>query len=347
MGRKYKHLFDQITTEENLRLAFAKAAMGKRASFGYLVFREKAETNLARIQSELITGTWQPKPLREFTVFEPKPRLISAPAFADRVVHHALINVIDPIYDATFLPWTFACRQGKGTHGGVVWIQAQLRRHGYTHFLKTDFKSYFASIDRAVLHQEYRRKVTCPRTRWLMEQITPATGTGLPIGALTSQLGANVYGNIADQWLHHQAKVPFARYMDDIVVLGHDPAQLRDVKAGIEQVAAERMGLRLSRWQVAPISRGINFLGYRIWPTHKLLRRSSVTRAKRKIRTYAQHGDTDALRAFLSSWGGHASLADTHHLSAWLAAQHDLTDAQDKPRKPTRHDLLLDLMGAP
>lgn len=346
MGRKFKHLYDALASEENLRLAYQRASSGKRGSFGYLAFREDGEVLLEGLRQGLADQTWQPRPFREFTVYEPKPRLISAPPFADRVVHHALCAVIEPIFDATFLPTSFACRAGKGTHAGVKWVQSQLRRNGFTHFLKTDFRSYFASIDRAVLHAQYRKKVTCCRTLWLMEQITPPEGVGLPIGALTSQLGANVYGNVIDHYLHHELRVPFARYMDDIVVLGHDAAHLREVKDGIESVAAERLHLRLSRWQASPVSRGINFLGYRIWPTHKLLRRTSVARAKAKIKACAAHGDDDALRAFLGSWGGHASWADAHNLKTWLADRHDLSRAAGRPRKPTRHDLLLEMIGA-
>lgn len=346
MGKKFKHLYATITSEETMRRAYQRASTGKHGAFGYLAFRENSELLLEALRQQLIDQTWEPKPHREFTVYEPKPRLISAPPFADRVVHHALCSVIDPIFDATFLPTSFACRVGKGTHAGVKWVQSQLRRNGYTHFLKTDFKSYFASIDRAVLHEQYRKKITCKQTRWLIEQITPTDGVGLPIGALTSQLGANVYGNVIDHHLHHELRVPFARYMDDIVVLGNDIGHLREVKDQIEQVAADRLHLRLSHWQASPVSRGINFLGYRIWPTHKLLRRSSVTRAKAKIKAYTRRGDTEALRAFLGSWNGHASWADAHNLQTWLAEQYDLTGAVGKPHKPTRHELLLDLIGA-
>lgn len=345
VGKKYKHLYDTISHPDNIRAAYLAAAKGKRSSWGYLNFKEYAEANLLRLERELAEETWHPKPLRQFTIYEPKARLISAPAFADRVVHHALHSVIEPIFDATFLPTSFACRNGLGTHAGIVWIQAQLRRHGYSHYLKTDFKSYFASIDRKILHQQYRKKISCTRTLALMEKITPVEGQGLPIGALTSQLGANVYGNIIDHHLHHNLGATFARYMDDIVVLGHDIGHLREIQREIEEFAVEFMRLRLSRWHVAPVNRGINFLGYRVWPSHKLIRKSSVASAKKKISAYTREADTHALTAFVGSWGGHINWADCHNLKTWLATEYPVQAVMKKTSKPSRDDMLSNLIG--
>lgn len=347
MGKKHKHLFDQITSEQSLQNAYRRAATGKRQSHGYLVFNEYAQVRLLDLRRQLIDGTWRPSPLREFTIYEPKPRIIGAPTFADRVVHHALCAVIDPIFDAAFLPYSYACRPGRGTHAGVIAVQAQLRRHGYTHFLKTDFRKFFPSIDRAILHAEVRRKITDSRALDLFTKIVPDTGLGVPIGALTSQLSANIYGNILDRYLHHQLKVPFARYMDDVVILGNDPVHLRAVKDQIEAFAAERMHLALSRWRVAPVGHGIDFLGYRIWPDHKLLRRSSATRAKRTIRQSVEHDDHETLTAFIAAWKGHAALADSANLRRWLNTEYDVAArlrAAKRAHLKSRDDMLRDLL---
>ena len=344
MGKKYKRLYEQICSEENLREAYRRASLGKKNSFGYLAFKEHAEKHLADIQETLENETWKPDPMRQFIVYEPKARKISAPTFRERVVHHALCIIIEPIFDAVFLPTSFACREGKGTHAGARWVQRNLRKYKYTHFAKTDFSAYFASINREVLHREIRRKISCPKTLRLITKIIPETGVGIPIGALTSQLSANIYGNIVDQYLHHQLKVPFARYMDDIIVLGYDLAELRAVKNKIENLAAERLGLRLSHWQVSPVSQGINFLGYRIWSTHKLLRKSSVTRAKRKIRVYTKYAETEKLRAFLGSWKGHIFWSNSYNLRRWITAHFDLTEALSPREIPTRPQLLENLV---
>ena len=331
-----------------MQTAFRRASTGKRQSHGYLVFNEYAQARLLDLQGMLIDETWEPSPLRTFTVFEPKPRVIGAPTFADRIVHHALCAVIDPIFDKTFLPYSFACRNGRGTHSGVVHVQAQLRKHGYTHFVKTDFRKFFPSIDRTILHQQVRRKITDKQVLRLFAKIVPDGGNGVPIGALTSQLSANIYGNMLDQYLHHELKVPFARYMDDVVVLGNDPEQLHDVKDSIEAFAAEHMRLELSRWRVAPVGHGIDFLGYRIWPRHKLLRRSSVTRAKRTIRHAAAHEDDATLSAFIAAWKGHAELADSANLRQALDEQYAVANGLRRHRLShikSRDMLLQDLLG--
>jgi len=343
MGKRYRNLYPAIADIESLRAGYKRAQEGKRSSNGFLVFQEHAEANLLDIHNRLVDETWEPEPYRRFLIYEPKQRLIGAPSFADRVVHHSLCATIEPIMDKTFLPWTFACRYGKGTHAGVVYVQSQLRKHGYTHFLKTDFRSYFPSIDRALLHREYERKIACAATLDLLRKIIPPTGTGVPIGALTSQLSANVYGNIMDQYLHHELRVPFARYMDDIIVMGNDPDHLRKVKRNLEAFAQASMKLEISRWQVSPVSRGVNFLGYRIWPTHKLLRKSSVTAAKRKVRRFVARDERENLARFVGSWKGHASKADTHNLLIWLEHNYDVArhvGMHKKAPRPSRQALL-------
>lgn len=318
MGKRCKNLYGQIANLDSLYRAYGKAQDNKRQSNGFLVFQEHAPANLRQLHNELVDESWQPDQLRQFVIYEPKRRLISAPTFRDRVVHHSLYATIEPIMEQTFLPWSFACRVGKGTHAGVKFVQAELRRGKYTHFLKTDFASYFPSIDTEILHREYRRKISCKQTITLLEKIIPRNSVGVPIGALPSQLSANVYGNVLDQFLHHHHKVRFARYMDDVIILGHDPSYLREVKDSIEQFAADKMGMSFSHWSISPVSRGINFLGYRIWPGHKLVRKSSVTRARRKVRAMIARGDYEALERFIGSWAGHINKADVYNLKIAL-----------------------------
>jgi hypothetical protein len=224
------------------------------------------------------------------------------------------------------LPRSFACRPGKGTHAGVVALQSDLRRLGRggepVYFLKTDFASYFASIDRAVLWRLIEAKISCRATLRLIAAMVPRQGIGLPIGSLTSQTFANLYaGATLDRHLQQSLGEPFwYRYMDDLVVLGRNVEHLRRVKNDIEQFARETLGLRFSKWQISPAHRGINFLGYRIWPRHKLLRRDSVVRARRKIAAYRAAGAADRLSQFLAAWLGHARFADSANLIRSLGA---------------------------
>lgn len=190
-----------------------------------------------------------------------------------------------------------------------------LRRTGATHFLKTDYSKFFPSVDRAVLHELIRKKISCPQTLSLIEAMLPSQGKGLPIGSLTSQLLANVYGGEVDRFMHFKLGAKeWTRYMDDIVVLSSNPYELRHWFEDIEQFSIERLGLRMSKWQISPVTRGINFLGYRIWPRHKLMRKQSVTTAKRKIKRYIQTNDRESLDKFMASWRGHAAHADTCNL---------------------------------
>lgn len=311
MGKRYKHLIEQIATTENLYAAYRQAARGKRDSLGHLVFREHLAVNIASLRDSLADGSYRPGVPREFMVHEPKRRLISAMPFVDRVAQHALCNIIMPIFDKVFLPQSYACRRGKGTHACAIAVQAALRRTPDVWVLKTDFAKYFASIRHDVLHAEFRRKISCPRTLALIEVMIPATGIGLPIGSLLSQLSANLIGHVLDRWLVHQiGGFRFFRYMDDVVVLGHSREALDLLRIGIGWFAEARLGLAFSHWSVTRAAHGINFVGYRIWPTHKLLRRSSVLAAKRKLARL----DGLPRQRFLAAWLGHARWANTYNL---------------------------------
>jgi retron-type reverse transcriptase len=319
MPKRHFNLIDKITDMDNLRLAYYKTAKGKRGTYGYLEFKEYSEINLLQIQEELKTGAYKLGPYREFTIYEPKPRNICALEFRDRLVQHAVCNIIEPIFEASFLPYSFACRNGLGTHAGIKCVQSRLRKHNFQYFLKTDFSKYFASIDRAKLHDLINRKIGCSRTLGILREIIPTSGIGIPIGSLTSQLFANVYGNEVDRLIHFKlAHRMWTRYMDDIIVLDDDKGRLLDLYKNIEHYVEENLYLKISKWQVSPTSKGINFLGYRIWKTHKLLRKNSVTKAKRKIRRFVRQDKKIELRKFISAWGGHIKWANSHNLVKWV-----------------------------
>ena len=322
MGRKHKRLFDRIISKENFEDAYRKTRKGKRKSISYLEFKEYGALNLELLRQEVADQAYTRADFRTFYIHDPKLRLISGLPFRDRIVQHALNNILEPIYEPTFLPYTFACRPNKGTHAGVRYIQSVLRKGKVTHFLKTDFSKYFPSIPCETLYQIHDAKIHCWRTMALMENIQPRHDVGIPIGSLKSQLNANLFGTLADNFVHHELKpMAWARYMDDMVLLHNDPDWLWHMKERLEAFAQERMGMRFSKWSIAPISRGINFLGYRIWTRHKLLRKQSVTRAKRAIQSLQKRGDMEALSRFLAAWTGHASWADTRNLFSTLEIQ--------------------------
>jgi RNA-directed DNA polymerase len=318
MGKKYRNLIEEICSMPNLYRAYQKAAKGKRYSFGHLIFKEHLAANLRQMADALKDGSYRPSPPNTFYVYEPKKREISALPFIDRVAQHALCNVIEPIFDHILLPNTYACRRGKGTHIAAIEAQAVLRR-GYGWWLKMDFSKYFASIDRTVLHAEIRRKISCQGTLDLIGVFLPESGKGLPIGSLTSQLFANVYGHVFDRHIVHTLRIKsWLRYMDDTVIFAHSRDELVDIQQALGQFIEAQLGLKFSRWSIGPASQGLKWIGYRIWPTHKLLRRQSVIAAKRKIVKYQRIGDDIALSRFVSSWRGHARWANSFNLLSRL-----------------------------
>ena len=334
MGQKYRNLYPQICNWDNILTAYKQTCNGKRKTWGYLEFKEYDEFNLKEIQQELLDNKYKIGGYRHFTIYEPKPRLISALDFKDRLVQHALCNIITPIFEKTFLPSNFACRDGMGTHKGVKHLQSMMRKHNYTHFLKTDYSKYFPSVSHERLYIEIRRKITCRATLNLIEEILPITGQGIPIGSLTSQLFANVYGNIIDQYIQHDLKHKhWARYMDDIVILGNSPDQLRESFDNIQTFSKENMHMNISKWCARPINTGVDFLGYRIWPSHKLIRKDSVSRAKKKIKRYTLQNKTDDLKKFVAAWKGHTKWADCHNLKKYLRGQYEIHNQHSKRLK--------------
>lgn len=323
--KTHRNLIERIASQENMQLAFNRTACAKRMSFGYLEFKEYKSLNLARLSQELLDGSYQVGKYKQFYVFEPKQRLISALEFKDRLAQHALMAVVGDIFEAMFLPNTYACRVGKGTHAGVRYIQSELRKAPIpTYYLKTDYSKFFPSVDHTLLLAMIERKIGCARTLDIIKQLIIPGNVGIPIGSLTSQLFANIYGSKLDNFIHHELKHRrWARYMDDVVILGNDPEKLRDDFIKIKAFSQDNLNLSISKWECASVNRGINFLGYRVWPTHKLIRKDSALRAKQKIKRFIEYNETENLTKFLASWRGHAGWADTHNLFNWLDNKYD------------------------
>lgn len=323
MGKKYRNLIGKILDEDNFRLAYYKASKNKKTSAGYLNFKEVAVSKLAYMRNAIEHKEYRPGAPRLFWIYEPKARPITAMPFGDRVVQHALVNILMPIFEQGFLPQSYACRKGLGMHSGAIRTQAMMRRLGKdgkpVYALKTDFSKYFYSISREVLWRLIEKKISCRHTLWLIEQFTPRTGYGLPIGNLTSQLWANVMGNEVDRFLVHKLKINnFTRYMDDIVVLHNSDLVLESMLGFIELFCNYQLRQFFSKWSIDSTNRGVNFLGYRIWPTHKLLRKDSVRKAKRKVKFYTENDMPEELALFKASFLGHAKWADSYNLIQYL-----------------------------
>jgi len=221
--KRYGHLFEQVTTFANLLLATKKAAQGKKTQQRVAYFLFHLETELFQIQDELQKGYWQPSPYRIFEIHEPKPRRISATDFRDRVVHHAICNILEPIFDQWLIYDTWACRPVKGNHAAIK--RAQQFSRQYPYFLKCDIRHYFQSIDHEILKQLLQKIIKDAHLQALLNQIIDhplpdsPLGKGLPIGNLTSQHFANLYlGKLDHELKDKQAIKGYLRYMDDMLL---------------------------------------------------------------------------------------------------------------------------------
>lgn len=334
-------LFEQIYQFENLLNAAYQCRKGKTKSNSTLVFFNNLEENIIQIQNELIWGMYLSSPYHHFYVFEPKRRLISAPSFRDRVVHRAIYNIIEPIFDRQYIHDSYACRRGKGTHKGADRAQLFIRRvektHGKAYALKADISRYFSSIDHHILKSLVSAKIQCERTKCLLFYIidsspSDAHGVGIPLGNLTSQVFANLYLNELDRFAKHALKAKnYVRYMDDFVIIHHDKQQLHQWRVMIERFINCQLRLKTnSKTQVFPVAasagRSLDFLGYRIYANKKLLRKSSVKRIKAKLKIFRKKysaGEIDIkdINQTIQSWIGHASHADTFSLRVSLLSQ--------------------------
>lgn len=326
MAKKYRNLINQILDEDNFREAYRKASLGKKSNVGYLEFKEQDAFYIHELIQSIKNRTYEVGQPREFWIHDPKPRPISAVPFKDRVVQHALVNIISPIFEQTMLPNSYACRKGKGTHVGVIKVQATMRRltknNEKLYALKTDFSKYFHSVNLSILWTRISAKISCRHTLWLIEQFTPKKGVGLLIGNLISQLWANVFGTIVDRFLSEVLKIQYwFRYMDDIVIFNKCPQILREKLRQLKDKIT-LIGLKFSKWNIRPIELGVNFLGFRIFRNYKLLRKDSVLRAKRKIKRYTLRQEFDKLTKFVASFLGHAKWSNSYNLLNYLQKEY-------------------------
>ncbi len=286
--KRIGRLMDRVLDRENLREAFARAARGRRTKRDSAAFGARLEENLAELARDLAGGTYEVGPYHQFTIFDPKERTITAPCFRDRVLHHAVTLVCEPVFERYLIADTFACRRGKGRIAAVERAQGLARRYGW--FLKLDIRKYFDSIDHAVLAGRLRRKFKDRRLLDLFDRIIDgyevAPGRGVPIGSLTSQHFANFYLGWLDHFVKHDLRAGgYVRYMDDFVVWGDDRAGLAPIRDRIRDFLGRELSLSLK--PEPDINRcrfGMDFLGCRVKPSHVTLNRRSRIRFGRKLR---------------------------------------------------------------
>jgi len=285
--RRIGNLYQQAFTRDALLAAFhaaAKHKSGKRACFN---FERCLACNLDALFCELRDGTYCPMPYYNFEVYEPKQRTIYAPAFRDLVVQHAVYASVNTIFECTFIDQSYACRRGLGTHKAADYAQAALRaipHDSYT--LKIDIRKFFYRIDRDVLRTLIERKIKDRRMVDVMMLFADhGEPLGIPIGNLLSQLYALIYLNPMDHYIKRILKVQrYCRYVDDAVLFGLTSAECVDARAKIEAFIRARLHLEYSRTTIAPVRKGVNFVGYRTWAGRRFIRKHSLYNFRRAIR---------------------------------------------------------------
>jgi retron-type reverse transcriptase len=338
--KRYGRLFPQITAFENLIAAARQAQRGKRFRANVLAFNFSLEQQLFRLQEELLTHTYRPGAYTTFEIYEPKPRLISAAPYRDRVAHHALCNIIVPIFERTFIRDSYANRVGFGTHRALRRFTEFLRSSRYV--LQCDVQKYFPSIDHDILKTLIRRKLKCLDTLWLIDTILDQSNAqepvhhyfpgddlfapqqrrrGLPIGNLTSQFFANVYLNGLDHVVKEELQAAkYVRYVDDFAIFANDQGWLKEIRIDIEKYLANlRLKIHPVKSQIFATRHGANFLGFRVFPDRVRVRSENLRRARRRLRDMqaayaARKLEPREITQSLQSWIAHLKHGDTWRL---------------------------------
>lgn len=279
-------MFEQIYDYKNILLAWKKTQKLRKYENDIMLFRKNLDENLIIIQNELIWKTYNVSPYKNFIIYEPKKRIISALPVKDRIIQHALVNIIEPIIDKYFIFDSHACRKGHGLKLAIERFIKFSKRNKYC--LKCDIKSYFPSINHDILKYLYRKKISCNDTLWLIDTIIDSTDNpGLPIGNLLSQLSANLYLHELDRFIKHELKIKYyIRYMDDFVIFDNNRMMLLEYKNLIQEYIQLNLLLTLKheKINIFETKNGIDFCGFRCYPTHATVKKATRKRNYRIIK---------------------------------------------------------------
>jgi len=346
-------LFDNITVWDNLWQAYRTAARGKRRRASAAEFEYQVADKLISLQTHLRAKTYRPSAYCNFYIHEPKQRKISAAPFHDRVVHHALCRLVEPIFNTRFITHSYANRTDKGTHRAIDQLQRWSQRYRYA--LRVDVVQHFASVDHAILRSKIARFIPDEDVLWLIDTIiSSGSGVlsseyspvyfpgddlfaalrprGLPIGNLTSQFWSNVYLNDFDWFVQRELGCKaYLRYVDDFVLFGHDKHTLWAWKEQvITRLMQERLTIHEAQTQVLPTHCGIPWLGFVVYPTYRRLKRRNAVAFTRKLKlnldAYQSGRITFAeLDASVQGWINHVRYADTWGLREHLFSTHPIS----------------------
>ena len=316
-------LYGKVLDFENLLEAYRKAHLGRRDRKYVLDWEFNLEERLISLQKELQEGRYTPGAYHYFYVCDPKKRLVATAPFKDRIVHHAICNIIEPIFDKSFIYDSYACRVGKGLHPAVARLQQFLRKKDAKYALKCDIKKYFDSINHQILERLLREKIRDERLMQLLIMIIKSQKLpkGMPIGNLTSQLFAGIYLSKLDHFVKRRLRAKYyLRYMDDFLILAPEKPVLHQWREEIRNFLKDKLDINLkkSTGQVFPTYLGVDFIGFVTFSTHRLVRKASL----RRFWTKAKGGNLSP--ESVNSYGAHFDWADSYRLKKQLAGVYNI-----------------------
>ncbi len=333
----YKNIFEKIISPENLFLAWDNFKNGKQKKNDVQEFEWELEQNIFQLHRELRRRTYRHHNYSSFYISDPKQRHIHKAEVRDRILHHAIFTVVNPIFEETFIANSFSCRIGKGTHKGIVALEKTIRKESKNYskrcyILKCDISKFFGTVDHEILTSILRKRIKDENARWLLGEVIDSFSSnqsdifkpkGLPIGNLTSQLFANVYLNELDQFIKNELKIKhYARYTDDFVIVSDSEIQLQEILQPISVFLKEKLALDLHPKKVVikKYSQGIDFLGYISFPHRRLVRTKTKRRIfkklKKRVAEYkAEAIDRHSLNQSIQSYLGVLSHANAYKFS--------------------------------
>lgn len=359
--KTYKHIYKRVYSWDNLEDAYWRARRGKSGNPKVKEFEKHWRLRLCELMHELRNKTYRPKPLKTFILRDPKTRRICVSHFRDRIAHHALVNILEPIFEPGFIHDSYASRRRKGTLTALNRFdrfKQKTSRNGRTlrnarnanevkgFAFKGDIRHYFESVDHEALIGILSKRIRDSDVIWLVRTIlnnhhSEQPGKGMPLGNWTSQFFANVYRNELDRFAKHELKAKYyIRYVDDFVILHPSKDTLRYYETRIRTFLGEiKLELHPEKCSIAPLSHGIAFLGFRSFYHHRILKRKNILKIQARLSdlieecTIGQADASDVLDA-LQGWAGYAMHGNTYRLRTrlYLDAMARLTPSDRRPR---------------
>lgn len=335
--KTYQNVFENIISMENLFSAWEEFKKGKQKKKDVMEFEFNLEDSIFNLRRELEDKTYKHGGYHGFYITDPKVRHIHKATVKDRILHHAIYSILNPIFEPTFIYDSYSCRKNKGTHKGIYRLEKFLRKvsknNSKTCFvLKCDIKKFFESVNHDILISIIEKRVKDADVLWLIKEIIESFSQGIPIGNLTSQMFANIYLNELDQFVKQKLKIPFyCRYTDDFVIIAESKEKLENWLSEIKDFLSKNLKMKLHPNKIIfrKYNQGVDFLGYVQFPHHRIVR----TRTKRRIIKRVGKGIPEQS---LQSYLGVLSHADSYDLSNeiknlfWLNKKENPGNLRDK-----------------